>query len=134
MASPSTASRQPWEFTVVRNREIIAKLSACSPYASFVKDAPAVIVPCMREEAKLKDWVLIDLAIACESILLEADEPGLGATWCGIAPMEERITSVDAVLQLPANLHSFALIPIGHPAEEKPQPDRYDPSGIHFID
>lgn len=135
MASPSTANQQPWEFVVVENREVIRKLSECSPFASFVKDAPAVIVPCTRcrEEVRLYDWVNIDLSIACENILLEADELGLGAAWCGIAPLEERVRAVDEVLHLPARLHSFALIPIGYPAEEKTQQDRFEESRIHYI-
>ena len=33
MAAPSAGNQQPWEFCVVRNREMLDQLAACSPYA-----------------------------------------------------------------------------------------------------
>ena len=135
MASPSTANQQPWEFVVVKDREMIQKLSECSPFAKFAKNAPLIIVPCARcaEEVKLPEWREIDLSIASENILLEAVELGLGATWCGIAPLQERVQLVSETLGLPARLSAFALIPVGYPAEERPQEDRFDETRIHII-
>ena len=33
MAAPSAGNQQPWEFYVIRDREVLEKLSKVSPYA-----------------------------------------------------------------------------------------------------
>ena len=51
----------------------------------------------------------------------------------GIAPIEERVQSVDSILGLGEDLHSFALVPVGYPAESRPQQDRFQEERIHWI-
>ena len=134
--APSAGNQQPWEFYVVTDKETIAGLSETSPYAKFTKDAPLVIVPCYRtDESKLrhKAYAEIDLSIATEHILLESDELGLGSTWCGIAPLAERMDAVTAVLNMDDSLRPFAIVSIGYPAEEKKQQDRFDETRINRI-
>ena len=75
----------------------------------------------------------IDLSIATENMLLEITSLGLGAVWMGIAPIEERVQSVDSILELGEDLHSFALVPVGYPAESRPQQDRFQEERIHWI-
>ena len=36
-------------------------------------------------------------------------------------------------LHLPQNLHAFALVPCGYPAEERAQEDRFDVNRVHYI-
>ena len=136
MAAPSAGNQQPWEFYVVTDEETIRRLSETSPYAGFTKDAPLIIVPCYRtreDQLRFKDYAEIDLGIATEHILLEADALGLGSTWCGIAPLQDRMDAVAAVLGTDVSLRPFAIVSVGYPAEEKKQQDRYDESRIHRI-
>ena len=134
MAAPSACNQQPWEFYVVRDAEVIKALSECSPYAGCAAGAPLVIVPCYRTQGLIApEFDLIDLSIASENILLQADSLGYGAVWLAIAPNEERMANVTNVLHLPDTLKPFCLIPVGVPAEEHPQPNRFDPSRIHEI-
>ena len=136
MAAPSAGNQQPWEFYVVTDEETVRRLSETSPYAGFTKDAPLIIVPCYRtreDQLRFKDYAEIDLSIATEHILLEADELGLGTTWCGIAPLQDRMDAVAAVLGTDVSLRPFAIVSVGYPAEEKKQQDRYDESRIHRI-
>ena len=134
MAAPSTGNQQPWEFYVVTDKEIIRKLSKVHQYAVTAADAPVVIVPCyMTENIWVPEWAQIDLAIATENLWLETTSQGLGGVWMGIAPQEDRIEAVDKILGLPANLHAFALFPLGYPAESRKQEDRWKPERIHYI-
>ena len=134
MAAPSAGNQQPWEFYVVKDREIIKNLAGVSPYAGCAAGAPVVIVPCYRTEGlRFPEYDTIDLSIATENILLEITSLGLGGVWLGIAPVAERIQAVDEILGLGKNLHTFALVPIGYPAEERAQQDRYDERRIHYI-
>ena len=134
MAAPSAVNQQPWEFYVTRDREIIEKLSRATPYTTPAKNAPVVIVPCYRtDNLAVPEMVQIDMAIATENILLEAEELGLGAVMLGIAPFEDRMKYVGEVINLPENFRAFTIIPVGYPKNKHPQEDRYEPSKIHTI-
>ena len=115
MAAPSACNQQPWEFYVVKDKAVIERLSEASPYAKCAKDAPVVFVPCFRSKGIAPEYFNIDMSAAVENLLLEADELGLGAVW------------------IPEDLHAFALIPCGYPAEERAQEDRYEESRVHYI-
>ena len=134
MAAPSAGNQQPWEFYVVRDPEMIRKLADTTPYSKSAAGAPVVIGPCYRTNglwAPMYDT--IDLSIATENMLLEITSLGLGAVWMGIAPIEDRILAVDRILGLGEDLHSFALVPVGYPAESRPQQDRFQEERIHWI-
>ena len=134
MAAPSAVNQQPWEFWLVEDKEIITKLSQVTPYATPAKNAPAVIVPCYRTNDLLAPMMVqIDMAIATENILLEAEALGLGAVMLGIAPVEDRMKAVEEILNLPENFRAFTLIPVGYPKNKHAQEDRYEPSKIHVI-
>lgn len=134
MAAPSAGNQQPWEFYVVTDRDVILALSQSHQYAGCAADAPVVIVPCYRTEGlRFPQYDTIDLSIATENMWLEATALGLGGVWMGIAPMEDRIEKVDAILGLREDMHAFALFPLGYPAETRQQQDRFEEKRIHYI-
>ena len=133
MAAPSAANQQPWEFYVVTDREKLAALAQCSPYAGWVKEAPAAIVSCYRDELPMPEYAHIDMAASTENLLIEATELGLGAVWLGIAPVAERMEHVRAILEIPPQLTAFAIIALGYPAKAETPKDRYEPGRIHKV-
>ena len=134
-AAPSACNQQPWEFYVVRNREVINKLSESTPYTKMAKDAPVVIVPCFRKEGLVAPmYANIDLSAAVENLLLEATELNLGAVWCGVSPQVDRMKVVGEIININPLLEPFAIIPVGYPVEERQQQDRYEESKIHYVD
>ena len=134
MAAPSAGNQQPWEFYVVRDRAVIKALSECSPYAACAAGASVVIVPCMRTKGlRWERLGQIDLSCAVENMLLEITFLGLGGVWLCVTPETERMEKADAALGLGDDLHAFAIVPVGYPAEERPQQDRFDESRIHYI-
>ena len=134
MQAPSAANQQPWEFYVVTNKEKLKALSEVHPYAGMTKDAPIAIVAAYRKECILPDYAQIDLSIAMENLWLETDAQGLGGVWLGIAPQEERMKSVEEILNIPDTMRAFAIFPYGYPAEERTQQDRFDESRIHYVE
>jgi len=64
--------------------------------------------------------------------LLAVQALGLGAVWLGIYPRPERMDGMKKLLDLPAPIVPFALIPVGYPGEKKEPLDRYDASRIHY--
>ena len=133
MQAPSAANQQPWEFYVVTDKEKLRALSEASRYAAMTKDAPVAIVSVYRKDIPMPMYAEIDLSIAMENLWLEADAQGLGGVWLGIAPLEKRMKAVEEVLDIPDHLRAFAIFPLGYPAEEKKQQDRFDESRIHYI-
>ena len=133
MAAPSAGNQQPWEFYVVRDRNKLEELSRVSPYAGCAKAAPVAIVSAYREKLWAPAYAQIDMSIAMENLWLACGEQGLGGVWLGIAPVEDRMRAVEEILGIPEGLRAFAIFPLGYPAEERKQQDRFDESRIHVI-
>ena len=135
MQAPSAANQQPWEFYVVTNKEKIKELSLSHPYAKCAANAPVVIVPVYRKTGlPFPMYAEIDLSIAQENMWLMTESLGLGGVWMGVAPLQERMDNVRKILDLPENLEAFSLFPLGYPAEERKQQNRYDENRIHYVD
>jgi nitroreductase len=115
--------RDPWEFIVVDDKELLEKLSKAKPHgSSFLKGAAMGIVVC-ADITKSDVWIE-DTSIASTHIYLAAESLGLGACWI---QMRERnysdaMTSgqyISNLLNLPENLEVLSIIATGYPAEEK---------------
>lgn len=132
MQAPSATNQQPWEFYVVTDKATLKALAAASPYGAFTENAAAAIVSCYRKDCRVPQFAEIDLSICMENIWLATDSLGLGGTWIGIAPLEDRMQAVEKILDMPDSLRAFALFPLGHPAEEKQQQDRFEEARIHW--
>ena len=134
MQAPSAGNQQPWEFYVVTNKEKLKELSTAHIYAGCTAGAPAAIVSFYREKTYMPEYRQIDLAIAMENLWLETDALGLGGVWLAIAPTEKTMEKVERMLDVPEDLHAFAIFPFGYPAESRPQQDRFDESRIHWVE
>ena len=134
MAAPSARNQQPWEFYITEDKDILSRLAKSTPYAGPVGNAPAAIIPCYYAEGlPAPEMALIDMAIATENILLEAEVLGLGAVMIGVAPHQDRMKAVAEIISLPDTLKAFTIIPVGYPLNKHEQEDRYEPSRIHTI-
>ena len=133
MAAPSGGNQQPWQFVAVTDADARAQLAEASKFSKPAAAAPLCIVPVIqREGARFPELAELDLSAAVENILLEAAELGLGAVWLCVFPEEDRMAHVRETLGIPADLEPFAIVAIGHLAEDpQPQQDRYDESRIH---
>ena len=133
MQAPSAGNQQPWEFYVIRDRQMLEKLSKVSPYAGCTAKAPVAIVSAYREKLWAPSYAQIDMSIAMENLWLSCGEQGLGGVWLGIAPVEERMRAVEEIVGMPEGLRAFAIFRLGYPAESRAQQDRWDPERVHRI-
>lgn len=135
MSAPSAVNRQPWEFIMVDDPELLKQLADALPYAKMAAQAPAAIVVCGNKERFLEgtDSVLWeqDLSAASENILLAAHAIGLGGVWTCLYPHEERIAPVRSILNIPDEMVPFDLIPIGYPETQHAPMDKWHPDRIH---
>jgi nitroreductase len=133
MSAPSAGNEQPWEFVVIKDRRLLDAIPGFHPYAQMLTEAPAAILVCgdlSRE--KYKGYWVQDCAAATENMLIAVNDKGLGAVWLGIYPVEERITGLRRLLNIPENRIPFSLVALGYPAEKKEPADRFDAERIHY--
>jgi len=130
MAAPSANDIRPWEFVVVRDAEKRKALADIKKWSFMCASAPVVIA--VLGDAETSEHWIEDCSAATENMLLAASGIGLGSVWVAIYPIKQREKSVREILNIPPNLRVLCLVPIGHPAEEKPARTRYEASKIHF--
>ena len=132
MAAPSAMNRQPWEFIVVRDPEMLEKLGRSTPYSTPALRSKCTIVTLADANSSGSNIYLHDLGAACENILLEAVHLGLGTVWMAITPSAEREQAVRELLNIPENIVPFSMIAIGYPAGEVKPKDKFKPEKIHY--
>ena len=130
MAAPTGMNRQPWEFLVIQDKEVMAKLASDLPYAKMLKDAQSAIIVIGNPE-KSTYWYL-DCSAATQNILLAAESLGLGAVWTAGYPSEERMNVIASALSIPLPYRPLCLIPIGYPKGPQKPKDKWVETKMHF--
>ncbi len=135
MAAPTAVNKQPWEFVVVTEREVLDSLMVHHPHANL-KTATAAIIVCGNMEKALEGdgqayWIQ-DCSAATENILLAAHSLGIGAVWCGVYPMEDRIVPVKETLKLPSYVTPLNIISMGYPVSDPQPKDKWNPEAVHY--
>jgi len=132
--APSAHNSQPWSFIVVDNPEDIARISEkafAGIYSTtkFASKAPVIIVVIVekvnyliRLGGQIRDvkYSLIDIGIACEHLVLQAEELGLGTCWIGW--FNEK--GVKQALNLPHSAKIKILISMGYPSDPEYRRER----------
>jgi nitroreductase len=133
MSAPSAGNEQPWQFLVIDDRKKLDSITGVNPNAKMCKEAQAAILVCgdTTKEKYLGFWVQ-DCAAATQNILLAAHERGLGSVWTGIYPIPERVQGFRQLLEIPDTIIPFCLVPLGYPAKESPQVDRFQRDRVHY--
>ncbi len=127
--APSASNAQPWKFIVVddkqlKNRLCQATFSGIYSLSSFCKTAPVIVVV-ISERPNFLTRIgsilrgtrlnLIDIGIAGEHFVLQAEDLGLGTCWIGW--FNER--AVKTTLNIPQRKKIDILIALGYYDREK---------------
>ena len=136
MAAPSGVNKQPWEFILIDDKDVLKSLADSLPYAKMTAHAPMAIAVCGNRDRFLDGedstlWVQ-DVSAASENILLAAHALGLGAVWTCLYPHEDRMEAAARILNLPEGIIPFCLIPVGYPAKEHAPIDKWHAEREHI--
>lgn len=133
MQAPSAANQQPWEFIVVREKDMLEQLAQVSPYAKPVAGSAVTFVLLANEnELKVPTAWEQDLSAAAQNLLLEAAHLELGGVWFGVATADFVVENVRSLFNLPSHIKPFALISVGYPDGQKNEfIDRYKAEKVH---
>ena len=115
--SPTAVNFEPQKIYVIRNKELLAKLSTATKY---LFDAKLVFVIAYdkniswKRKSDNKEFGNIDAAIVTTNMMNMIHTLGLGC--CMICSMHQ--DRVEDILELPKNIEVLALLPTGYPDEE----------------
>lgn len=129
LLSASSRSIRPWEFIVVKDTDMLRRLSECRTGAArMLAGADAAII--VIANAEISDVWIEDCSIAMANMHLMADSLGVGSCWIqgrlrtAIAADSgtDSVTTEDYVrecLDFPEGYKLEAILSLGMPAEEK---------------
>lgn len=136
MAAPSAMNKQPWQFIIIQDKEILQALGKDIPTSKMVSQAAAAIVVCgdMQKagEGWLQQYWIQDCSAASQNILLAITDMGLGGVWTAIYPAPERMKIVSEILHLPEFIIPLNIIPVGYPDGPANPKNKWDPKKIHW--
>lgn len=130
--APSAVNRQPWHFVVIRNPQALEAITKIQPYSKMMPQAGCCIVVCGDKTRQVLTGLLVeDCSAAMENMLLAAHGLGLGAVWCGLYPLPFT-RPLAKQLKLPIQMLPVGMMALGHKAEERTVPERFDPARVHY--
>ncbi len=127
--APSACNAQPWKFIIVdepqlKTRVCVRAFSGIYSINKFVINAPVLVVVISEKEKFLRaiggyfrgtKYCLIDIGIACEHLVLQAAELGIGSCWIGW--FNEK--AVKEILNIPKLKKIDVIISLGYYEENK---------------
>jgi len=152
--APNASNDQPWQFTIVNNREILQRMSdeskqnilarvAANPedpagrYAAMLKNdsfnvfynAPCLVI--IYGQAVLKN-LLVDCALAASYFMMAATSRGLATCWINLGA-EIKDPSLLAKLGIPDKCRIVAPLVLGYPVKIPAAPKRKEPKITRII-
>ena len=117
VAAPSAKNQQPWEFIVIKDRNVLNKLSEnLSPLYAKSK---VTIILCMRKEGLFSATRAVqDMSACMQNMMLEATHLNIGSCWIGTYPDPARMNPLIETLNIPETLDPFCGLVLGYPAKE----------------
>jgi nitroreductase len=123
--APSGNNRQPWEFIIITDREMISNLKVA---AQWMDEAGAIIAVVLDPRSR---WWIEDGAAAVENMLIAATALGYGSCWLEGYTLQ-REYGFKALLNVPEDMRLFTLVPIGVSVEWPTKEKRNLAEVIHW--
>jgi len=123
LMSPSSKSRNPWQFLVIEDKEMLKKLAACKPHGANFLEGCALAVIVMANIMEGEAWIE-DTSIASIMMQLQAEDLGLGSCWCQIRgrQTEDDMDSsqyIRNLFDIPYQIEVLSIIGFGYKGQER---------------
>ena len=147
--APSAHNNQSWHFTVVRNKELIDRISdkskevMAAQETDWVKaggknkefhlfyNAPAVIIVSMRKDAMSP---LVDCCAAIENMLLAAESLDIGSCWIGLVRYYFTLKEEMPRLKIPDGYEPCYAVALGYKAQRPLRAPPRKEGAVDYID
>lgn len=129
LLSPTGRNKKAWEFIVVREREMLAKMAKCRIAGAGMLDGAAAAIIVLGDEEKTDVWTE-DCSIAMSNMHLMASGLGVGSCWIQgrLREAADGLTTeqyLRELLDFPKNLRLEAILSLGMP-DRKPVPHTWN--------
>jgi nitroreductase len=124
LLSPTGRNRKPWEFVVVQDKDVLAKMAGSRIAGAGMLSGAAAAIVVLGDEEQTDVWTE-DCSIAMSNMHLMASALGVGSCWIQGRDREaiDGETTEDflrRILQFPAECRLEAILSLGMPDEELP--------------
>ncbi len=115
-AAPSARNQQTKNFIIIDDLDIIEQISHVSKGSMIVKNCNTIIGILGQYEGLINpEMQPTDLSAAQMNMMTYARSKDLGTCWLGVYPIEERMESLNKILNVPSHLFVYSLLAIGYP-------------------
>ena len=135
LAAPTACNAQPWEVIAVTEPEKLSRIAEVHPHAGMARNAAAAFIICGGDNGLkgiAKEYWIQDCSAATENLLLAAHAIGLGAVWCGVYPIPERVASIKELFAIPEGYTPLNVICVGRPVAPSAPKNKWKPEKIHL--
>lgn len=121
LLAPSGHSKYPCEYIVVKNREVLEKMSRCRKTVAKMLEGAAAAVVVIADKDK-SDTYVEDSCVAMMNMELLATSLGIGNCWIQIRNRDAENDSsseeyLRGILNFPQNFACQAILSLGYPAK-----------------
>ncbi|MFW9872908.1 MAG: nitroreductase family protein [Candidatus Thorarchaeota archaeon] len=120
--APSASNRQPWEFLVIKNRDVLKKIARVTGYGWFIAEASFAVAIVGKPRISSK-WYVIDTSLVSMNMMLMAWALGIGTCWIGSMNKGK----AKQILGLSANDDLLTVLPFGYIQGGIPEPTNRKP-------
>ncbi len=118
LLAPSSKRKNPWQFVVVEDKEMLKNLSMCKPQGAAFLEGCSMAVAVLGNVMESDAWVE-DASIAAIFMQLQAEDLGLGSCWCQIRGREHDEDTgaadyVRSLLGIPYQLEVLCILGFGN--------------------
>lgn len=115
--TPSASNRQPWQFIIIKKKDIIIKLSELARYGRFIKEAP-IVIAIVGKPHENPNWYVQDTSLASMNMILMAWSLNIGTCWIGSLNREK----VKEILGIKKENFLLTILPFGYIKGDIPYP------------
>lgn len=124
MLSASGKNTRPWEFIVVREKEVLKEMASARSFGAQMLTGADTAIVVIADTNKTDTWIE-DCAVAMANMHLAAHSLGVGSSWIQGRLRETKNGQsteefLRALLGFPDNYKLVAMLSLGMPNEEKP--------------
>lgn len=117
LLAPSSKSSRPWQFVLVDDKDMLAKLAECKPMGALPIGRATLAVAICADPEKSEAWIE-DCAVAASFMQLQAHALGIGSCWVQIrdrftADNEPSQDLVNNLLGIPHSMQVPIVITLG---------------------
>ena len=132
--APSGGNLQPWEFILIKKKELINKVKLISP--GLFGDPATIVVLCINREVtkkagRMSEHVpLMDISMAAQNMMLMAYALGIGS--CAVLSFNK--VALQELLSMPEHVEPALLVSLGYPKTVPKPPKRKPLNEVVHVD